>query len=113
MENKNTSTSLEEIRKALNEADSLRLQKDLSEEAKLLLEESAYSLRKAERLAIANHQKEILSEMKAISTELETKAREIRARVTKMNKMPKGLDHIETFLKSVTRILFAISKLKS
>lgn len=112
MEDKNIATQLEEIRNALKEADNLRLRKELGDEAKFLLEDSAYSLRKAERLAIAKLQKEILSDMKDLSSELETKAREIRARVSKMNKTTKGLDYIETFLKSVTKILSAIVKLR-
>jgi len=102
--------SLQEIRVALRMADEKRLDLQLTQRQRELLELSALALRDAERLAIARLQKEVYKDMEQITSRLNDLSKRIRTRVTRMNKVPKALDAIETVIKEVVKILVAVGK---
>lgn len=102
--------SLQEIRVALRMADEKRLDLQLTQRQRELLELSALALRDAERLAIARLQKEVYKDMEQITARLNDLSKRIRTRVTRMNKVPKALDAIETVVKEVVKILVAVGK---
>jgi len=102
--------SLQEIREALRMADEKRLDLQLTQRQRELLELSALALRDAERLAIARLQKEVYKDMEQIMARLNDLSKRIRTRVTRMNKVPKALDAIETVIKEVVKILVAVGK---
>ncbi|MDD4655626.1 MAG: hypothetical protein WC110_12475 [Bacteroidales bacterium] len=102
--------SLQEIRVALRMADEKRLDLQLTQRQRELLELSALALRDAERLAIARLQKEVYKDMEQIMARLNDLSKRIRTRVTRMNKVPKALDAIETVIKEVVKILVAVGK---
>ena len=102
--------SLQEIRVALRMADEKRLDLQLTQRQRELLELSALALRDAERLAIARLQKEVYKDMEQITARLNDLSKRIRTRVTRMNKVPKALDAIETVIKEVVKILMAVGK---
>ena len=102
--------SLQEIRVALRMADEKRLDLQLTQRQRELLELSALALRDAERLAIARWQKEVYKDMEQIMARLNDLSKRIRSRVTRMNKVPKALDAIETVIKEVVKILVAGGK---
>jgi len=102
--------SLQEIRVALRMADEKRLDLQLTQRQRELLELSARALRDAERLAIARLQKEVYKDMEQIMARLNDLSKRIRTRVTRMNKVPKALDAIETVIKEVVKILVAVGK---
>ncbi len=102
--------TLKEIREALRMADEKRLDPQLSQKQRELLEQSALALRDAERLAIARLQKEVYKDMEQITARLNDLSKRIRTRVTRMNKVPKALDAIETVIKEVVKILVAVGK---
>ncbi len=102
--------TLKEIREALRMADEKRLDLQLSQKQRELLEQSALALRDAERLAIARLQKEVYKDMEQITARLNDLSKRIRTRVTRMNKVPKALDAIETVIKEVVKILVAVGK---
>ena len=102
--------SLQEIRVALRMADEKRLDLQLTQRQRELLELSALALRDAERLAIARLQKEVYKDMEQITARLNDLSKRIRTRVTRMNKVPKALDAIESVVKEVVKILVAVGK---
>ena len=102
--------SLQEIRVALRMADEKRLDLQLTQRQRELLELSALALRDAERLAIARLQKEVYKDMEQITARLNDLSKRIRTRVTRMNKVPKALDAIETVVKEVVKVLLAVGK---
>ena len=102
--------SLQEIREALRMADEKRLDPELTQEQRELLEMSALALRDAERLAIARVQKKVYKDMEQLTATLNSLSRRIRTRVTRMNKVPKALDAIKTVIKEVVKVLVAVGK---
>ncbi len=102
--------SLQEIREALRMADEKRLDPELNQKQRELLEMSALALRDAERLAIARVQKKVYKDMEKLTATLNSLSRRIRTRVTRMNKVPKALDAIETVVKEVVKVLVAVGK---
>ena len=102
--------TLKELYDSLREVDAMRLVKDLTETERNALELTAVALRDAERAAIAKIQKQFVSDIEAQTAKLTEQAKVIRARVTKMNKMPKTLDKIETVIKTAVKIVIAIAK---
>ncbi len=102
--------ALKDLQQALKEVDARRTAADLSDDQRQLLELSAVALRNAERLAIAALQKKILKDMEAATAQVNALAKQIRARVTKMSKVPKALDKIETVVREVVRVLGAVGK---
>jgi N-methylhydantoinase B/oxoprolinase/acetone carboxylase alpha subunit len=108
MENENQ--TLKELRASMNEIDAMRRVKDISEHEREALELTTVALRDAERLCIAKTQNQLIKDLQAQTASLNEQAKVIRARVTKMNKMPKVLDNIESIIKTAVKIVAAIAK---
>ncbi|MDD4032835.1 MAG: hypothetical protein PHS48_06265 [Bacteroidales bacterium] len=102
--------SLAEIQQANEKVDRQRLDPTLGVKERGLLELSALALRDAERLAIARLQKQVYKDMELVTARLNQLSKRIRSRVTRMNKVPKALDAIETVVKEVVQILFMVGK---
>ena len=102
--------TLAEIQQAIEQVDRERMDLSLGVRERGLLELSALAMRDAERLAIARLQKEVYKDMEQITARLNDLSKRIRTRVTRMNKVPKALDAIETVIKEVVKILVAVGK---
>ena len=102
--------TLAQIQEAIERVDRQRMDLSLGVKERGLLELSALALRDAERLAIARLQKEVYKDMEQITARLNELSKRIRTRVTRMNKVPKALDAIETVIKEVVKILVAVGK---
>ena len=102
--------TLAQIQQAIEQVDRQRMDLSLGVKERGLLELSALALRDAERLAIARLQKEVYKDMEQITARLNELSKRIRTRVTRMNKVPKALDAIETVVKEVVKILVTVGK---
>ena len=102
--------TLKELRALLQEIDTMRNVKDITDSERVTLELTAVALRDAERVAIAITQKQFVKDMEIQTASLTAQARVIRARVTQMNKMPKVLDKIESVIKTAVKIVTAVAK---
>ena len=102
--------TLKELRTSIKDIDTKRRSKHLSDEELEALELTAVALRDAERVAIAKIQKQLLKDMQEQTTSLNAQAKTIRAKVTKLNRVPKVLDSIETAIKTAVKIIAAIAK---
>ncbi|MDR2915251.1 MAG: hypothetical protein LBV74_10545 [Tannerella sp.] len=102
--------TLKDLRTSLKEIDTVRRGKHLSGAEREALELTAVALRDAERVAIAKIQKQIIKDMEAKTAGLNAQAKVIRAKVAKMNKVPKVLDKIESAIKTAVKIVAAIAK---
>lgn len=102
--------TLAQIQQAIEQVDRERMDLSLGVRERGLLELSALAMRDAERLAIARLQKEVYKDMEQITARLNDLSKRIRTRVTRMNKVPKALDAIETVIKEVVKILVAVGK---
>ena len=102
--------TLEDIRQALYDIDRQRLEQDLPPEERDMLELSAVALRDAERLLVAQKQKQLVQQQEALTEEITELARIIRARVTRMNQVPKAVEAVEKVLREVVVILKACGK---
>jgi GTP1/Obg family GTP-binding protein len=102
--------TLAQIQQAIEQVDRQRMDLSLGVRERGLLELSALAMRDAERLAIARLQKEVYKDMEQITARLNDLSKRIRTRVTRMNKVPKALDAIETVIKEVVKILVAVGK---
>jgi hypothetical protein len=102
--------TLKQLRASLQEIDTMRHIKDMSEEERAALELTAVALRDAERIAIATTQKQFIKDMETQTANLTAQAKVIRARVTQLNKMPKVLNNIESVIKTAVKIVAAIAK---
>ncbi len=105
-----TARTLEDIRQALYGIDRQRLEQDLPPEERDMLELSAVALRDAERLLVAQKQKQLVQQQEALTEEITELARIIRARVTRMNQVPKAVEAVEKVLREVVVILKACGK---
>ena len=88
----------------------MRRNKHLSDAEREALELTAVALRDTERVAIAKIQKQLIKDMETKTASLNTQAKVIRSRVTRMNKVPKVLDKIETVIKTAVKIVAAVAK---
>jgi phosphate uptake regulator len=102
--------TLEDIRQALYDIDRQRLEQDLPPEERDTLELSAVALRDLERLLIAKKQKQLIKDQEALTEEITELSRIIRARVTRMNSVPKALESVEKIFKEIVLLLKAIGK---
>ena len=102
--------TLKELRASLKEVDTLRSSKELADADREVLEITAIALRDAERIAISKMQKLLIKDMEAQTAELNAQAKEIRARVTRINKTAKVLDKIESAIKIAVKIVTAVAK---
>ena len=102
--------TLAKIQQAIERVDRERLDPNLGVKERGVLELSALALRDAERLAIARLQKKVYKDMEQVTARMNQLSKRIRSRVTRMNKVPKALDAIETVIKEVVKILVAVGK---
>lgn len=102
--------TLDDIRQALYAIDRQRLEQNLPQEERDTLELAAVALRDAERLLIAQKQKQLIKDQEALTEEITELSRIIRARVTRMNSVPKALESVEKIIKEIVLILKAIGK---
>lgn len=102
--------TLKALRISIKEIDVKRRSKYLSDAEREALELTAVALRDAERVAIAKIQKQVIKDMEEKVASLKEQAKVIRARVTKMNQVPKVLDKIETAIKTAVKIITAVAK---
>ena len=102
--------TLKELRVSIKEIDTKRRSRHLSDAEREVLELTAVALRDAERVAIAKIQKQLIKDMQERTASLNTQAKLIRAKVTKINKVPKVLDAIEKAVKTAVKIVAAIAK---
>lgn len=104
--------TLKDIRASLKQIDEARQKEALPQEQIQLLELSAVALRDAERLSIAYLQESLAENMEQRTMLLNAMAKQIRTRVTKMNKVPKSLGKIEKIMTEAVRLLTLVGKWK-
>ena len=102
--------TLKQLQESIKTIDKQRSSKDISDAEREVLELTAVALRDAERVAIAAIQKQVIKNMEEKTAALNAQAKEIRAKVSKINKMPKVLDSIESVVKTAVKIVAAIAK---
>lgn len=101
--------SLSEIRRALASADAQRTEKELTQEERQVLEQTCVTLRDAERNAIIDTETGLVKGFQKSAGNVNLQAKEIRAIVTRMNKIPKVLDSTEKVIKECVKVLKAIA----
>ena len=104
-----TRLRLDEIASALSKADSGRMDPELSRQDREIMEQACVTLREAERNAIVNVETGLVERFTESAGSVNLQAKEIRALVTKMNKIPKSLDITETVIKECIKVLKAIA----
>ncbi len=103
--------TLKEIRNLLKEVEEKRTDPAISNEERILLEESALSLKAAERSAILDIEQQIIRNFENSSNETLLQSKNIRELVTKLNRLPKVLNTTESVIKECVRILTLIANL--
>ena len=107
--NKESCLRLEEIATALSKADEARMSPELSSQDRVIMEQACVTLREAERAAIVNTETGLIEQFTRSAGNVKLQTKEIRALVTKMNRIPRSLDITETVIKECVRVLKAIS----
>ena len=102
--------TLKELRASIKDIDIKRRAKDINAAEVEALEQTAVTLRDAERLAIAKIQKQLIKDIQERTASLNEQAKVIRAKVAKMNRTPKVLNSIETAIKTAVKIITAVAK---
>ena len=97
--------TLADVREALAECDTLRLDPSLPEADRRDMDAAALTLRNLERELIDATSEALLDRLENASKPLEDLARDIRARVTAMNAPAKTLEHFKRLASLATRIL--------
>lgn len=105
MEKSKQLNTLGEIRKAIADNDNLRLEPDIPEEDRKMLETVALSLRNMEREMLSETTEGLLDRLEAAAGPLKEMAARIRSRVTDMNRSSKVLEYIKKVLSFVTGFL--------
>ena len=100
---------MEEIATALSKADEARMSPELSSQDRVIMEQACVTLREAERAAIVNTETGLIEQFTRSAGNVKLQTKEIRALVTKMNRIPRSLDITETVIKECVRVLKAIS----
>ena len=106
---KETCLRLDEIASALSKADAGRMSPELSPEDRVIMEKACITLREAERSAIVNVESGLVEKFTSSTGSINLQAKEIRALVTKMNRIPRTLDITETVIKECVKVLKAIA----
>jgi hypothetical protein len=101
---------LKQIQKAIKEIDNQRMAEGLTKEEVEILEMSAVAMRDYERLVIAKLQKKVIKDIETKTAGINALAKKIRAKVTKMNALPKSIDKIEGTIKIIYQILHRFEK---
>ena len=102
--------TLADVREALAECDTLRLDPSLPEPDRRDMDSAALALRDLERELIDATSETLLDRLEAASKPLEDLARSIRARVTAMNAPAKVLERIKKVASLVTRVLTEVGR---
>ena len=97
--------TLADVREALAECDTLRLDPSLPEADRRDMDAAALTLRNLERELIDATSETLLDRLEAASKPLEDLARDIRARVTAMNAPARTLEHFKRLASLAARIL--------
>ena len=97
--------TLTDIRDAIAECDTLRLDPSLPEADRRDMDAAALTLRNLERELIDATSETLLDRLEAASKPLEDLARDIRARVTAMNAPARTLEHFKRLASLAARIL--------
>lgn len=106
-----TSLTLKEIRDLLQEVEEKRTDPAISNEERILLEESALSLKAAERAAILDIEQQIIDNFENQCNDTLLQSKNIRELVTKLNRLPKVLNTTESVIKECVRVLTLIANL--
>ena len=106
---KETCLRLDEIASALSKADAGRMSPELSPEDRVIMEKACVTLREAERSAIVDVESGLVQRFTDSTGSINLQAKEIRALVTKMNRIPRSLDITETVIKECVKVLKAIA----
>ena len=109
MKKEKSSLQLEEIASALSKADAGRMSPELSIQDREIMEQACVTLREAERSAIVNVETGLVERFTQGAGGVKLQAKNIRALVTKLNKIPKSLDITETVIKECVKVLKAIA----
>ncbi|HIR33150.1 MAG TPA: hypothetical protein IAB85_02875 [Candidatus Coprenecus merdigallinarum] len=102
--------TLADVREALAECDTLRLDPSLPEPDRRDMDTAALALRNLERELIDGTSETLLDRLEAASKPLEDLARDIRTRVTAMNAPAKVLERIKKVASLVTRVLAEVGR---
>ena len=97
--------TLADVREALAECDTLRLDPSLPEADRRDMDAAALTLRNLERELIDATSETLLDRLEAASKPLEDLARDIRTRVTAMNAPARTLEHFKRLASLAARIL--------
>lgn len=100
---------LDEIASALSQADAGRFAPELSAKDRETMEQACVTLREAERHAIVNLETGLVERFTDSTESVRLQSKEIRALVTRMNKIPKSLDITESVIKECVKVLKAIA----
>jgi hypothetical protein len=106
---KETCLRLDEIASAIAQADAGRMDPELSREDREIMEQACVTLREAERSAVVNVETGLVERFTESAGSVKLQTKEIRALVTRMNKIPKSLDITETVIKECIKVLKAIA----
>lgn len=107
-----TTDTLSEIRKSIQKIDAQRADRSLTDEQRILLEETAIVLRDSERYAIQVLTKRIGTQLEEQLEPIRERSKEIRECITGMSKVPKAIDAIEQIVAVVVPLLRQISDWK-
>ena len=102
--------TLADVREALAECDTLRLDPTLPEPDRRDMDSAALALRDLERELIEGTSDTLIDRLEAASKPLEDLARSIRDRVTAMNAPAKALERIKKVASLVTRVLAEVGR---
>ena len=102
--------TLADVREALAECDTLRLDPSLPEPDRRDMDSAALALRDLERELIEGTSDTLIDRLEAASKPLEDLARDIRTRVTAMNAPAKVLERIKKVASLVTRVLAEVGR---
>lgn len=102
--------TLADVREALAECDTLRLDPSLPELDRRDMDSAALALRDLERELIDETSETLLDRLEVASKPLEDLARDIRDRVTSMNAPAKALERIKKVASLVTRVLAEVGR---
>lgn len=97
--------TLADVREALAECDTLRLDPSLPDADRRDMDAAALTLRNLERELIDATSETLLDRLEAASKPLEDLARDIRTRVTAMNAPARTLEHFKRLASLAARIL--------
>lgn len=109
MKKEKTCLHLDEIAAALSKADAGRMNPELSPKDREIMEQACVTLREAERKAIVDVETGLVERFTKSADDVRLNAKNIRALVTKLNKIPKTLDITESVIKECVKVLKTIA----